>query len=266
MNKSVFEITNIKQLGITKICAKSTLSFAKHSHSEYGFGYIESGAQKSYSGRGIVEANSGDIICVNPEEVHDGAPFGCETRAWKMLYLPSTTIKSIGFAIYERELDVEFEYPSLSNSGVLTRIKMLIDHSSISTKIDEFWFEQELIEICKALFVCQKQKNPNIYKADLSPAIKLIAQQYHNPLNLASLASQCNLSKFQLIRGFKAKFGITPHSYLNDYRLEIAKSGIKARHPISQIALENGFADQAHFTRAFVKKFGATPKQYANAF
>jgi quercetin dioxygenase-like cupin family protein len=48
--------------------------FPRHTHEQFGIGVIRRGASRSRSGRGMVEAGSGDIITVNPGEVHKGAP------------------------------------------------------------------------------------------------------------------------------------------------------------------------------------------------
>jgi hypothetical protein len=60
--------------GIYTMQADSSRTFARHSHEEFGVGLIVRGAQRSCSGRGMVEAGPGDIIMVNPGEVHDGQP------------------------------------------------------------------------------------------------------------------------------------------------------------------------------------------------
>lgn len=42
--------------------------------------------------RSAVEAGLGDVISVNPGEVHDGAPIGDAPRTWRMLYLEPTVV------------------------------------------------------------------------------------------------------------------------------------------------------------------------------
>ena len=62
-------------------------AFPRHAHDQFGVGVVTSGAQRSWSGIGPVEAEAGDVITVNPGEIHDGRPHGCAARAWRMLYL-----------------------------------------------------------------------------------------------------------------------------------------------------------------------------------
>ena len=58
--------------GESLAAADSAHAFGRQTHDQFGIGLIERGAQKSASGRGIVEAGAGDMITVNPGEVHDG--------------------------------------------------------------------------------------------------------------------------------------------------------------------------------------------------
>lgn len=57
--------------------------FPRHSHDQFGVGVIDFGAQHSWSGIGRVDASAGDIIMVNPGEMHDGEPTAVRP------YLPS---------------------------------------------------------------------------------------------------------------------------------------------------------------------------------
>lgn len=73
--------------GVRAVVGDTARSFARHTHDEFGIGLIDRGAQRSASGRGPVEAWAGDVITVNPGEVHDGAALTPAGRRWRMLYL-----------------------------------------------------------------------------------------------------------------------------------------------------------------------------------
>lgn len=50
--------------------------------------------------------------------------------------------------------------------------------------------------------------------------------------------------------------------YQVQLRLNKALELLRSGKPVNEVALETGFFDQSHFTRAFKKKFGTTPGQY----
>jgi AraC-like DNA-binding protein len=57
-------------------------------------------------------------------------------------------------------------------------------------------------------------------------------------------------------------FGTSPHRYLLSRRLAFVQQRIHLNRPLVEVAGDAGFADQAHFTRAFRAAFGLTPARY----
>lgn len=79
-------------------------------------------------------------------------------------------------------------------------------------------------------------------------------------LSIDELARDAGLSPGHFARAFKHSVGRAPHQHLMLLRLERARRLLDGAAPVlSTVALESGFADQAHFTRAFKRQFGVTP-------
>jgi AraC family transcriptional regulator len=77
---------------------------------------------------------------------------------------------------------------------------------------------------------------------------------------LPELASLCGLSRSHFASAFRQTMGVPPHRWLLMKRVNRAKELLyKTQVPVSQIAAECGFADQAHLTRVFKKAFGVGP-------
>jgi AraC-like DNA-binding protein len=93
-------------------------------------------------------------------------------------------------------------------------------------------------------------------------AATLIAENFKEPLSLAELSQVANLSGSHFIREFKAHFGLTPHAYLVNRRIQFARAQLKLGRAIADVAVDAGFADQAHLQRAFKKHLAATPGHY----
>jgi AraC family transcriptional regulator len=102
----------------------------------------------------------------------------------------------------------------------------------------------------------------------LPPAIlrkikEVIENNFTQKLSLKTLASESGYSKAHFLRMFYASFGVTPHDYLVDRRLNHAKHLLKRQHSsIADIALECGFSSQAHMTSLFRQKLGVTPGDF----
>lgn len=80
MQADYFTLLHCALPGITAVAADSARRFARHTHDEFGIGVIDRGAQTSLSGRGRVQSQAGDLITVNPNEVHDGLPIASTGR------------------------------------------------------------------------------------------------------------------------------------------------------------------------------------------
>jgi transcriptional regulator GlxA family with amidase domain len=79
------------------------------------------------------------------------------------------------------------------------------------------------------------------------------------PIRLEQLAKLCDLSERQFQRLFKQATGMSPHAWLTRLRLEKSMALVKAGQPSAQVALQTGFYDQAHFSKAFRSVYGISP-------
>ena len=102
-----------------------------------------------------------------------------------------------------------------------------------------------------------------------SPAVAVARQRLDEapeaPATLAELAALSGVSRFQLLRGFAHATGTTPHVYLLQRRVRLARQLLVAGCALADAALAAGFADQSHMTRAFRRQFGITPARYRAA-
>jgi AraC-like DNA-binding protein len=97
----------------------------------------------------------------------------------------------------------------------------------------------------------------------LSAALAYIDDHLDGPLRLPDLAARAGLSAFQFDQRIRAVFGLSAGQYLS--RLRVDRACDRLRHtdaPLSELALECGYADQAAFTRQFHKSVGLTPGAY----
>jgi len=80
---------------------------------------------------------------------------------------------------------------------------------------------------------------------------------------LRAVARAVRMSYFHFSRAFKQSMGMTATNYIAERRIERAKKMLEETElPISEIALRSGFSSQSHFTTAFRRLAGATPKAF----
>jgi AraC-like DNA-binding protein len=96
-------------------------------------------------------------------------------------------------------------------------------------------------------------------------AKQLIARNIGDPsLSVARIAAHLNMSASSLTRTLRSQ-GLSPMRYAWSLRLEHA-ARLLADAPnssIGEVALQCGFANAAHFSRAFKDRFEMTPRDYA---
>jgi AraC family transcriptional regulator len=90
-----------------------------------------------------------------------------------------------------------------------------------------------------------------------------IEEHFTQPIPLATLASLARLSPHYFCRAFKQTFGVPPHHYHRNRRIEHAKMLLaKASGSVTEIGLALGFSTTSSFTAAFRKAAGRTPTEY----
>lgn len=267
MTQGKFKITRCGMQGVEAVSADTSHTFGRHTHDQFGIGVIVRGAQKSFSGRGIVEAETGDVITVNPGEVHDGLPLGESGRAWRMLYFDPATLTDPIYALTNGRSDsAELSHPVMrdpaSAASFLSLFRVMTDPHGGYSEIEGR--ENLLVVLARLIDHSDEKRRPGASKA-IGRARERIDDDPSAPLTLGELAAIGGVSQFQLIRGFSKVTGFTPHAYLVQRRLQRARKMIALGATLSYAAQAAGFADQSHMTRLFVRTYGMSPGIYAAA-
>jgi AraC family transcriptional regulator len=90
-----------------------------------------------------------------------------------------------------------------------------------------------------------------------------IEEHLADPISLATLAALARLSPFYFCRAFRQSFGMPPHRYHVNRRIEHAKALLaKPASSVTDIGLTLGFSETSSFTAAFHRLTGVTPTTY----
>ena len=89
---------------------------------------------------------------------------------------------------------------------------------------------------------------------------QLILDHLGDTLEVTELARVCALSRSHFSRAFKCSTGVSPQDWIRQQRIARAKQLIQDTDlTLTQISLECGFCDQAHFSHIFTRSEGITP-------
>lgn len=122
----------------------------------------------------------------------------------------------------------------------------------------------ELLVLQAALY--EEVKTPVFIKSEkdkkkLIEAKELLQSRLENPPTIVELAKLVALNEYKLKRGFKELFGVTVFGYIHQRRMNLAKKLLLGTDKSAKdIAYETGYSSPQHFSKAFKKQFGITPK------
>lgn len=89
---------------------------------------------------------------------------------------------------------------------------------------------------------------------------RLILDGLSETLEVTELARACALSRSHFSRAFKCSTGLSPQDWIRCQRIARAKQLIQETDlTLTQISLECGFCDQAHFCHMFTRSEGINP-------
>jgi len=176
----------------------------------------------------------------NFHEEHDLRPFG-SFRASNGVAFHDEIIKNLGECLVPA-----FERPDAASQLFTDQVAL-----ALLAHLTAFYAEQPVVvrPIRGGLARWQERRAKDMLLANLDGEI-----------GLDELARACGLSRSHFARAFKAAVGMPPLQWLLIQRVERAKNLLlKSTLPIDQIAHHCGFADQSHFTRAFLRIVNVTP-------
>ena len=238
--------------------------FPRHSHDQFAFGVITFGAQRSWSAVGQVEAFAGDVIMANPGEIHDGLSMDNKERGWRMIYCDPELVHRE----FEQEIPgrIELVRPVARDALLAQKFAQLFVRLTAPDS-DRLPSEQSFVDALMCLMRRHGKARAARHRA--SPSVKTAIDRLNaapsDSISLAELAELSGVSRFQLLRGFAREIGTTPHAYLMQRRVALARQLLAAGKTPAEAAVEAGFADQSHMTRIFARYIGITPARYRAA-
>jgi AraC-like DNA-binding protein len=129
----------------------------------------------------------------------------------------------------------------------------------LQTKLLELLFLIDVLDENKNLTAFLSNARANSAKRSISHLMR--EYRCHN-LSVQDFAELTGRSPSSFNRDFKRQFGMTPHQWLIDARLERAMELIRdTQMTVTEVALEIGYDNVSHFIKAFKTKYGQTPKQ-----
>jgi AraC-like DNA-binding protein len=259
-------------------------TFFKHSHDSFAIGVVRQGESRFahyQPDEQIFEIGGKDIILLNPGEVHACNPKPGSVLAYFMLYVGCDFMQEVTAAIADRtnltdgalvsEDQAEkflFRTPIVHDVSIyqsLLGVCLAMMQQDGRLEIETGLFEALTPLALKYGSLNPQRTLPSVHEEALLRSREFLLDNLQREVSLQELSASSGLSPYYFVRAFRNCFGLPPHMYQNQQRVNLAKQLLARGMSIAQVAAEVGFADQSHLTRKFKSLVGATPRQYQQA-
>lgn len=246
-----------------------THTFAPHVHEGYAIGVIERGAETFTYRHATHIADAGSLVVIHPGEVHTGEALTPVGWSYRMLYPEAGQLQRAASQLTGSASDYPFfRTPVIKDPQLVQQFVHLHTHLEAGATVlerESYWlaFLAQLIARHGDARHSLPTRQPKADRVLLQQTLAYLETNYAANVTLEELAAQTHLSSYHLLRLFKATYGLPPHAYLTQLRVQRAKRLLLAGQPIAAVALDVGFVDQSHLTRHFKRIVGVPPGQYA---
>lgn len=208
----------------------------------------------------------GAVFCSEPGEVHSAVPGSGEVGSFEVLHINPSA--------FEQQCRAEGLRGSLhlaafvADAGSVWGNALSGLRAAIQTDATVLELESRLALFvhASAEMVLERSPRPPA-RPVVGGTVEHLREVLHSDdgarIHLVDFARKAGVSQFQLLRAFKRRYGLPPHAYELNMRLERARQMLRRGFSAAAAAAANDFTDQSHFTRHFRRMWGMTPGQYA---
>ena len=123
-----------------------------------------------------------------------------------------------------------------------------------------------LLQLFLHLMIMYSQQEPSQLSMDIIKVLDYILENITSELSLDHLASLANLSCSQFKQKFKKQLGIAPRHFINQQKIEYAKTLLLEGKSVTDTAMLLNFTTSSYFSTVFKKYTLYTPSEYLKMY
>jgi len=238
----------------------------RHAHDSYQVCLGQTGAGRFVSRTEDQLCGPGRFVLIEPGEVHEVHPVGTGTWRFDTLYIAPEVVREFTkFSPEHRSRETALKRPVRPGDALASDFDRL--HRCVTDGAPAVEQESRLARLLARLSgeTADSRDGDHLLPSD-TPGLRRVRDYLESlpeeNVTLTELAGLAELSPFHLTRAFRREYGLPPHAYLIQVRVNRARAILRQGVPVAQVAAGTGFADQAHLTRQFKRLVGVTPGDY----
>ena len=239
----------------------SVSCYAPHTHPTFSIGIVHAGASLFSLPHRQTRIQPGDVVLIAANEVHSCNPHDRQSWGYRMFHLDHAWLQTLLQESGNHALPASQVMRSSRARALMDDISHVMEHADNSLQKETVL----VTALCELFAEGDIADNEVALRRD-APDLQAVREhlQLHccDKIGLDTLAQLAGIGRYQLIRRFRAHFGMTPHALQLDMRINLARDFLRRGMSLADVAYRTGFADQSHFHRIFKSRVAATPAQY----
>jgi AraC-like DNA-binding protein len=239
--------------------------FSMHTHDSFVLAVVEAGAERLRVEGAQLIAYPGDVVLLSPGEAHDGAGHDRAGFAYRAVY-PTRRLVARTFELPPAALVARcFTRNVVADEHAASAL--LAAHARLGGG-DLLGGESALVRALGLLwrrYGTLRRPRLGAPGGSAATARDLIEARLAERVSLTELAEASGATPLGLLRAFSAAYGMPPHRYQLQRRVQLARHRLRGDTGLATLAVELGFADQSHFNRVFKSVVGVPPGAYRQA-
>ncbi|MCI0713671.1 MAG: AraC family transcriptional regulator [Chloroflexi bacterium] len=242
-------------------------TFAPHSHDYYVIGIVEDGAQRFNHFQQRHITLPGQLIIINPGDVHTGESAVPEGFHYRALYPTAALLENVATQLRHQPSGLPL-FPEVRVYDLYLHRQLRYLHSDSEKAMSALEFEARFIEFFGELIARHASDSGNVpeyreARREIQEVRDYMEANFATDISLTDLSELVNISSYHLARLFRREMGIPPHRYLENIRIRHAQHLLDDNLTIADVAYATGFSSQSHLTRTFRRFIGVTPGKFA---
>ncbi len=242
-----------------------THRYTRHAHATYTIGLIESGVEEFEHAGTTLRAAQGQLALLNPEVVHTGHAGVPEGWRYRVLYPTIDVVKDVAAELGAAPGTPYFPDTVVDDPQAARLLRAVHRSAELGDALASSSLLREALTVLLGRYATRVGMGAGpVPPPAVRAARDVLHERLATPPPLAELAAAVGTGPFALLRAFRSAYGLPPHAYLTNLRVQRARALLDTGLRPAEVAARVGFADQAHLTRHFKRVVGVPPGAYLN--
>ena len=268
LTEEQLEIPGLRVFGHHSMSTASEPLVLHFHENAYEFMMITEGAFSLQMAGKNYKVSGGDVFVTPPGEIHSTNQMPLSLGEFYWFQLDISYIKDLLFLSEEAAADLLRRLQEVISQVIHTDnkdLKKVIKKAfTLTVSRENRYMTAGYLVIFLNMMIEYSRKETTTLTRDIESALNYIMDMFTQEITLEELADHCNLSVSQFKQKFKSQVGVSPRCYINQQKVEYAKSLLLEGKSKTDIAMQLGFSSSSYFAAVFKKFTSCTPSEYVN--